>query len=242
MGRQTRGIPLEQIPEAAREQLKIELGPNSPLRRDVDAELAKSRSSSNRARSGAHFQRELARTHAWYLERGVGLIRQHHPATHGVPAIVDRRGKVIRPGTLHFEAAGAPCDFGGIAAVGGKVRGVLFDAKVITGTASYAHPEPQYHQLEELRDQQRMKGIGFLLLADQDLGIAYLVQELAPLLAREPITLRDTPRLGSKRVALEAMAHRYPYVRRPPDFSPRAHYAQWDWLSTLEELYAKPHA
>jgi hypothetical protein len=105
VARQGRGIPLSEIPEAARAQLKIELGPNSPLRRDVDAELAKSRTSSNRARSGQSFQRELARTHAWYLERGVALIRQHHPATHGVPAVVDRGGKVIRPGTLHFEAA-----------------------------------------------------------------------------------------------------------------------------------------
>jgi penicillin-binding protein-related factor A (putative recombinase) len=164
----------------------------------------------------ASFQRELARTHAWYLERGVALIRQHHPATHGVPAVVDRGGKVIRPGTLHFEAAAAPCDFGGIAAVAGKVRGILFDAKVITGTATYAHAEAQYHQLEELRDQQRLKGIGFLLLADQELGIAYLVQELAPLLARESIVLRDTPKLGSKKVALEAMAHRYPCVRSAP--------------------------
>ena len=64
MGKQTRGIPLSEIPEAAREQLKIELGPNSPLRRDVDVQLAKSRSSSNRARSGGAFQRELVRTHA----------------------------------------------------------------------------------------------------------------------------------------------------------------------------------
>ena len=159
-----------------------------------------------------------------------------------MPALVDRAGHVIRPGTLHFEASGAPCDFGGIAAVAGKVRGVLFDAKVITGVATYAHLEKQYHQLEELRDQQRLKGIAFLLLADQELGIAYLVEELAPLLAREPIVLRDTPKLGSKKVSLEAMIHRYPFVRRPPDFSPRAHYAQWDWLTTLEELYAKPHA
>ena len=242
MGKSTRGIPLAQTPEAARQQLKIELGPNSPMRRDVDAELAKSRSSSNRTKSGGAFQRELVRTHAWYLKRGVALIRQHHPAVHGVPAIVDRAGHVIRPGTLHFEAAGAPCDFGGIAAVAGKVRGVLFDAKVITGVATYAHLEKQYHQLEELQHQQRLHGIAFLLLADQELGIAYLVEELAPLLARETITLRDTPRLGSKKVALEAMAHRYPFVRRPPDFSPVSSYARWDWLSLMEELYAKPHA
>lgn len=240
--RQTRGIPLGDLPpqaqEAAKRQLSIELGPNSPLRREVDAELTKSRNASTRSRSGAYFQQELVRVHAWYVDQQRALIRQHHPATAGAPAVVDRRGHMVRPGTMHFRAGGAPCDFGGIARVAGKVRGILFDAKVVTGVATYAHQEDQYHQLEELQLQQVFKGIGFLLLADQDLGIAYVVQELAPLLARESIVLRETPRLGAKRVTVDQMTHHYPLVRRPPDFSPVAHYARWDWLATLEALNA----
>lgn len=240
--RQTRGIPLGELPpqaqEKARAQLSIELGPNSPLRREVDAELAKSRNAATRSRSGAYFQQELARVHAWYQDTRRAQIRQHHPATAGVPAVVDKRGHVVRPGTMHFRAGGAPCDFGGIARVAGKVRGILFDAKVITGTATYAHLGDQYHQLEELALHQFFKGIGFLLLADQELGIAYLVQDLTPLLAHQPITLRDTPRKGRARIGVDEMTHHYPLVRRPPDFSPVSHYARWDWLATLEALYA----
>lgn len=244
----TRGIPARDLPPHVREQLQEQhqaqrrgrgeerapgrgpqLGPNSPLLPANDA-LVKRRNASLRKRSGMAFEHELAEGHGVYRAEGLAVIRQHHPAVVGEPATVQPSGHVVKWGTLRYAAGRAPCDFGGHAR---DVGSVLFDAKRVTGRATYEHKPEQYHQLEELRDHQACSSPatparGFLLLADEDLGLAYLVEDLALLLARQALPLRE----GRG----ERTRHLWPLVRRSP---PGARIA-WDWLPVLRNLPSLP--
>jgi hypothetical protein len=204
-----RGVPIAQLPLALQAKVRGEGRGGGPSARSRGAQK----------RSGQSLEAQLAVTHAWYRGLGVAVLRQHHPKTVGPH------------GQMRYDRGAAPVDFGGVVR---DLGSVLFDAKVVTGRATYEHEPAQFHQLEELRDHARLSmpsapTRAFLFLADQDLGIAYLVEDLALPLARAPLPLR-TGRGPATR-------HLWPVVPRAI-----ARSAVWDWIPVRRAARRAPSA
>lgn len=235
----SRGVPIGELPLEARRRVESivrgrplpELGPDSPLLPGlVNEQLERSIKARRRVRAGQWFEKELEADHVVYRDRGLAVIRRR------VPPMVKVKGE-----WMHARGK-APADFSG--AVSGLGH-VTFDAKSHEA-ATYRHEEPQYHQLEELRDVQLLSTptaptIAFLLIACQPLGIAYLVEDFEPLLRHEPIVLR-TARRGRTRAVMgtpEGFDHHYPYVTRNAALLIAQDGLTWDWLRLIERPTAR---
>jgi penicillin-binding protein-related factor A (putative recombinase) len=233
-------IPFDELPENVKRELRktgnvpSSLGAGSPLlpARTFDEKKAQhSRAASKRVRSGKTLERELELVHYSYELSRRAKISKFDPPT------VWKKGP--KGWELRQKPGGGPCDFFGTVAYR-RGRACVFDAKKLKeGTAAYTYPEEQRHQLKTLREHHDVGALAFLLLADQDVGVAYLVADpeaWATLAAGKSIELRRI-RQGVTRAQFgtpERFEHLWPTIERPRDLLTMQLTPTWDWLSHFE--------
>lgn len=219
-------ISIDELPLEARAKLP-ELGPNSPLRREVDESIERSQRGRRRQRAGAGFEAELEAVHQLYALKGQARVIRLK-----APARWDAKLK-------HFvlDAGGGPCDFRGTLANG---QSVTFDAKSWE-PATYTHEPKQLHQLQELLDEDRMRAIAFLLVRVPSMHLAYLIRDrvmLSLLRSGKSIELRSAVWAGKgsgRRQANDpdAFTHHFPVLREPTELLISQSVPRWDWLSIV---------
>jgi hypothetical protein len=230
----TRGIPAGELPLEVRAKLP-ELGPDSPLRRDVDDQVERSQRGRRRQRAGAGFEAELQAVHELYWRQRRARLRRGTPemvriATHdrGFPLFTPRKG-------------GTTPDFLGAV----KVRGASLPAELEVKSwdrVTYAHDPKRYGQLRSLLECREMGGLGLLLIRAAELHLVYVVSDrgaLQHLAAGAEVKLRDPifgGRGSGRRQANDpdAFTHHFPVIREPTDLLISQSVPRWDWLSLLE--------
>jgi hypothetical protein len=233
-----REISLSELPPDAQERVVqkhrgVALGPGSPLRRPEtfdEKKAARSQAARKRGRVGKGLEDELEIVHGIYLLQRRAKIERIRPNT------VWKRGE--KGWELRLAPGGAPMDFMGTTRSFGST---ILDAKVCEN-ATYTHQAEQYHQLDRLREHHDMGAMAFLLVASQQLGVAYIIgdpQAWTWLRQGKGIMLRGVKedRARSTAGTPEGFTHEWPYITRPRDLLVMQSTPQWDWLSLLEQLF-----
>lgn len=155
-------------------------------------------------KSGAGLEDAITASNRWYDQHGEALIEKVNPPTAGW-------------GTSLRLAGAATVDYTGTYfSPAGRV-GIAFDAKKVTGCASFSieahdrkHGTRYVHQLQYLLNARNRHGYrAFYLLYDDELETAWICSDLDTLARRESVPIRTKPR-PTKAAPTPAIVHHLP--------------------------------